>query len=76
MKNVELNFMSRDFFFQLQGGEQAIVPAKQKQLFPDQLYLSDFKSNKFAGGKILLHRIFISHRKAPDMSKTGVIHLR
>lgn len=54
MKNVKLDFMSRDFF-QLQAAEQAIVPAKQLQLFPDQLYLSDFKTNKFTGGKILLH---------------------
>lgn len=53
MKNVELDFMSRDFFFRLQAAEQGIVPAKQTQLFPDQLYLSDFKTNKFAGGKIL-----------------------
>lgn len=35
MKNVELDFMNTDFF-QLQAGEQAIMPTKQMQLFSDQ----------------------------------------
>lgn len=47
-------FLEQGIFFQLQVGEQAIVPAKQMQLFPDQLYFSDFKSNKFAGGKNII----------------------
>lgn len=71
MKNVELDFLSREFFFSYKWENKPLCLQNKCNYFLTSSILVISRVINLPVEKTLLHWIFICHRKAPDMSKTG-----